>query len=143
MIAPPRKKKRLRTEKGRNERDAISHGVKDGCGDTCKMECNQKITIEQRHQINKSFWELTLDERRKWVWSNVRQIKSTRIITQVDSRRGKTFYYQLRKVLTEDDGSIVNVCKVFFLTTLGYYKRNDGVIMRIVHHLKVCHQHLI
>ena len=53
VIAPPRKKKRLRTERERNERDAISHGVKDGCGDACKMECNQKITIEQRHQIKK------------------------------------------------------------------------------------------
>ncbi|KAK3752331.1 hypothetical protein RRG08_028730 [Elysia crispata] len=29
----------------------------------CKMACNQKSTIEQRHQINKSFWELTLDEK--------------------------------------------------------------------------------
>ena len=132
VTAPPRKKKRLRTEKERNERDTISHGVKDGCGDACKMACNQKFTIEQRHQINKSFWELTLDERRKWVWSNVRQIKSKRTTTQGDSRRGKTFQYQLRKVLTEDDGSIVNVCKVFFLTTLGYNKRSDGVIMRIL-----------
>lgn len=41
-----------------------------------------------------------------------------------DSRKHNTFKYFLKN----NDGKVVHVCKVFFLTTLGYKKSNDRVL---------------
>ena len=46
-------------------------------------------------------------------------------------RRTNTFKYSLRRPF-ESGGGLKSVCKVFFLTTLGYNKASDGAVIRIL-----------
>ncbi|GFR97837.1 CAI-1 autoinducer sensor kinase/phosphatase CqsS [Elysia marginata] len=128
---PLTNKRRLRTVEERNERDAALHPVKDGCTASCKLECNKTFGCEDGKRINKEFWSLSPEERRQWIWTIVLQESKKRTTTKAGSRRSVTNQYFLRRSF-ESGGVLKCVCKVFFLTTLGYSKSSDAAVMRIL-----------
>lgn len=106
------------------------HQVLSPCNANCKKKCTQNIPEERRHAINKMFWSLSWKERRLVVHNSCKRV-------DVKRRRGKgteikknnSFEYNL----TDNNSSVKKVCKVFFLTTLGFKKNNDRVIFDILH----------
>ncbi|GFR65341.1 CAI-1 autoinducer sensor kinase/phosphatase CqsS [Elysia marginata] len=69
------------------------------------------------------------ESRRLFVWSSVKQEVSSRHVVTTDSRR--SYCYSLRRSV-ESGGGTKAVCKVLFLTTLGYVEKNDSAVMRIL-----------
>ena len=100
-----------------------SHGVLPPCN--CKRKCMNKFSEEQRAKINTEFWQLNWNERKLFVINSVRHSKVGRRTSGSQSQRSVTLHY----VLNSGTESVV-VCKVFYLTTLGYVKSNDW----FVHH---------
>ncbi|KAF2895817.1 hypothetical protein ILUMI_10358 [Ignelater luminosus] len=67
-------------------------------------------------------------ERRIYISSNVSMYNMKRRRGRENSFRTKTFKYFLKN----EDGEKLEVCKSFFLTTLGYNPKNDRVITNIM-----------
>lgn len=82
----------------------------------------------RRDCINKQFWDLQWVERRHFILSSCEKadVKRRRVKPNDNERRSLSIKYYLK----DDDDTSHEVCKSFFLTTLGYKKNND----RFVHY---------
>ena len=74
--------------------------------------------------MNDKFWRMSHYERRVFVLSAVRRKPVQRRTTQNRSCRNQSFLYSL----SSENGDEFIVCKMFFLTTLGYQYDNDSII---------------
>ena len=120
--------KRIRSEREKLERDLLSHPMKNSCLETCKKGCTKVFGNDERKQFHSQFWSLNFNERRNWMWQNIQQAPTTRPKSQ-HSRRKNTFVYRFRRS-AESGGGFQEVCKTFFLSTLGYNPKSDGAFMR-------------
>lgn len=98
--------------------------VKRGCDNTCKRKCSLKFNGEVRQSINLSYWSLDSKGRRLLVQSLLSVSEVQRKTCLNDSRRSNTIKYRFKDV----KGEFVEVCKNFFLETLGYDRKNDTII---------------
>ena len=105
--------KRMKYEQMREK-----HGVLPPCN--CKRNCISKFSDEQRHKINAEFWQLNWNERKLFVINSVRHNRVGRRTSASQSQRSVTMHYFLHNGVES-----VVVCKVFYLTTLGYPRSND------------------
>ena len=62
------------------------------------------------------------------MWHNIHQAPKARSTCQGSTRRKNTFSYRFRRS-TESAGGFQEMCKTFFLSTLGYNPKNDGAVM--------------
>ena len=110
-----------KTDDARTE-NPEKHAVLNAC--KCKRQCFVKVKEETRSSINKQFWELSYNERRKWLYSQVKQIPKKRCMVEAgkESRRKCTRSYFPRTNISDE----LSVCKVFFLNTSVY--SNDKVL---------------
>lgn len=104
------------------------HNVKPPCPASCKKQCIQNISEEQRKIINESFWSLNDKERKAYMLhhTSAKSVKQ-RTVTRFESeeyRKKVSYSYSLKDVL----GTKYGVCKTFFLTTLGYKSSNDKTL---------------
>ena len=96
---------------------------------SCKNKCNIKVNLEQRRKIHEEFWQLDANTRRNFIYHRVyRSNKNQSTIGHV-SRRDSTFAYSL---VHPESNEEISVCKVFFLTTLGFHPKNDAVVMSVM-----------
>lgn len=101
------------------------HCVKQVCGNTCSRHCCKKINEHRRTEINKEFWKLNVNEQKNFIFHSVSQQATKRKTTNcLESRRTNTCFYFLKNA----EGSKQNVCKTFFLGTLGYEGKNDRIV---------------
>lgn len=100
------------------------HSVKKGC-QSCKFKCTQFISEDERQIINKEFWSLNWKEKRAYVMSSTENTIPKR--KTEGSRKNKTFSYYYKTT----DGVRKRVCKLFYLTTLGYKKTNDWIVQSV------------
>lgn len=109
------------------------HPLLPACKDTCKRRCTQHISEDRRKSIYKEYWSLSWVDQRKFLLKMCtwKPVKRRRTLAEI-SRRKVTFYYKL----TNDRGRRIDVCKVFFLATLGYSKNNDSIVFTLFHNLK-------
>jgi len=102
------------------------------CNATCKRNCREKFSEERRQTLLDSYWAMNDKERRDWIFHNVTRREPKRItVTDAnrESRRSLTLNYHLPN---ENMGDKEVVCKLFFLTTLGYHPKNDRMITSIM-----------
>jgi len=88
--------------------------------------------MQARQIIHKQFWQLNYNERRNFMFSRIKKTQkkqSTVGLSGHVSRRDATFGYTFA---VSNSGNNVNVCKVFFLTTLRYHPKNDAVITSLM-----------
>lgn len=124
----PRKRKKLETTPAQRKAQKVAdvkekHYVKAGC-DECKKACNKKFTKTRRTIINGLYWEMSWKEKRYFVYKSTTRMGVKRRRSGDGKVRNNTFKYYL----TSKDGRQHEVCKTFFLTTLGYDKKNDRII---------------
>lgn len=118
-------KKRRKNEISVKERKMVkeeqlkqNHAVKNPC-ENCKKKCVDRINLEQRVSINLQFWNSLWSERRLFILNSCKRYEVQRRTKTADSYTKKnTFKYFLKDVNDVE----YEVCKVFFLTTLGYKK---------------------
>ena len=98
------------------------HPVREGCPLSCNWKCCESINEAERIKINEKYWNLDFEHQKRFILDRVTKSVSKR--TTVNTRRESTFQYTIRK----QTGEVLRVCKLFFLTTLGYKKTNDTVL---------------
>lgn len=101
----------------------LKHSLKVPCINTCKKKCTNSFTDDERQNINTQYWQMTFSEKRNFVSSYVTSSEVKRHRAG-ESRRNKTlrYFFKCRS------GDRVEVCKLFFLSTLGYNKNNDRIV---------------
>lgn len=102
------------------------HTVRTGCG-SCKKGCVGKLLEDQRIAINRNYWMMSWPERQIFLSASI----ST---TEVKRRRGSGMSRtrSCKYFLKNPKGEKVEICRVFFLTTLGYDRKNDRAITNVI-----------
>ncbi|KAG5861482.1 hypothetical protein JTB14_024714 [Gonioctena quinquepunctata] len=104
------------------------------CTNKCIRKCKDKITENRRQQINDEFWKMSWSEQRIFIVGQCqRQIPKKHI---ENSSTANTYFYYLKN----EEGTSAQVCKPFFLTTLGFKYNNDTVLQNA---LKNSQNHLL
>lgn len=89
--------------------------LSEACNKMKNRHCT-KFSDEERTNMFTSFWQnMTWDEKRVYVVSNIEYVPKKRSSTGENSRRSGTFNYFLRKA----DNTKFQVCKKMFLGTMG------------------------
>ncbi|KAF9411384.1 hypothetical protein HW555_009785 [Spodoptera exigua] len=99
------------------------HCVKPGCNEKCIKKCMTLLNQEDREAINKSYWDMSWQEQHAFVEAHTYVAVPKRKITSEPKRNPRRNF-----VLKKQDGTRKDVCKIFFLTTLGYLKNNDRIL---------------
>ena len=97
------------------------------CGAQCRRKCTDHISDDRRKEIWRQYWDMTYTERRTWMFHSVTSLETKRVCT-AGSRRGRTFSYRLQ----DQRGEPRRVCKMFFLSMLGYHPKNDSLVMTMM-----------
>ncbi|XP_037038548.1 uncharacterized protein LOC119076034 [Bradysia coprophila] len=87
-------------------------------------DCNKNVPQQRRLEINKEFWQMKFSDRYTFGVQTIsrKDIKQRRRNTR--AIKNNTFQYFLK----DENGEIKRVCQTFYLTTLGFSKRNDSFI---------------
>lgn len=96
------------------EKKRKGHFVKGTC--KCKKNCSGIIGKERQLEINTEFWTLDNKNQREFIQQLVFMKVVKRRTTEGNSRRLYTNSYKL----TTENGERTEVCKIFFLKTLGF-----------------------
>lgn len=112
---------RKKEKKGKKRKEY--YAVKTGCNEKCLKKCSTHFNNEDRENLNEAYWKLTWEQRRLYVQSRIAVAVPKRKYTSEPKRKPRRSFR-----LTARDGGSVEVCKHFFLTTLGYNKNNDKVL---------------
>ncbi|XP_030748954.1 uncharacterized protein LOC115885491 [Sitophilus oryzae] len=125
-----KRKKFCKTVAERNadklEKVKTKHTVRTGCG-PCKKGCVGKIVEDQRISINRDYWMMSWQERQIFLSATISTMEVKRRRGSGMSRTRSCKYF-----LKNANGEKVEICKVFFLTTLGYDRKNDRAITNII-----------
>lgn len=110
-------------------RNTEKHPLKKPCN--CKQKCFEKILADRRILIHKQYWEFTRKDQEAFVFSSCEKRQKKRVMAKDDgsrSRKTYTFHYRL----TDENDVAHPVCKVFYLSTLGYDYKNESIITNVV-----------
>lgn len=102
--------------------------MREPYGAKCRRRCTDHISEERRREIWSQYWEMTYTERRSWMFYSVTPMPTKRITTGPESRRGRSFIYRLQN----QKGEPRQVCKMFFLSSLGYHPKNDSLVISMM-----------
>lgn len=97
------------------------HAMLSSC--KCRRQCSDKITEDRRHTIWGSYWKLDYQQRHDWLFNHIKETDK--------KQASKGWGEKSRRVNTRSwhmEG--IEVCKVFFLHTLGY--SSDSVISHLL-----------
>lgn len=111
------------SEKNRIIRGKQKHPMRPGCKETCQKSCHSFFTTEDRRNIWTEFWSMSYNDRKQFIRNNVIEHDKKRQTTE-NSRRHKSRTFKFK----DSSGSKKQVCKVFFLETLGHKSKNDQII---------------
>ncbi|KAF0690079.1 Uncharacterized protein FWK35_00037667, partial [Aphis craccivora] len=129
-----RKRKKYNTSpKTRKEKKIelmkYKHTILPGCEhDKCRNKCTQKITENRRIEINKQYWEMNWSERKSYILNTCERFDVKSHKNNENCKRLNS----LKLFLYDEFDVRMQVCKPFFLTTLGFKKTNDRVLNVLV-----------
>ncbi|XP_022160539.1 uncharacterized protein LOC111026717 [Myzus persicae] len=107
------------------EQQKKNHVVQLGCDrETCRLKCILNIIENRRKDINYQYWEMNWQDRRSFVHSTCESSETNKNSKNEITKRKNVFKF----FLTNSDGLRIQVCKPFFLSTLGFKKTNDRVL---------------
>lgn len=111
-------------KKAKKDEKRKEYNVKPPCSDNCRRQCIAHIPENRRIQINDEFWNLSWNEQRQFILNNTQRLNVKRH-TNIDfAVRKNTFTYHMKN----ESGTTFQICKPFFLTTLGFKPSNDKVV---------------
>lgn len=112
------RKRRSTDDKKKNNQD--THPLRPPC--ECRRGCISKITQLRRIQIWLEFWNLKYDDRKQMIHQLVHSAKKKTVTSQTSSRQQTLTYHHIN-----DSGEHMQVCKKFFLATIGYGPKSSVV----------------
>lgn len=98
------------------------HQLRPPCK-ACRRNCTSKFTELHRQRLNDEFWALDFSGRRQFAKNHIS-------CGPIDRRTGRTErrLYSFNYFLKNEKYELIKVCRMFFLTTLGYAKNNSTLI---------------
>ena len=118
---------RCRTKLQQNAYARTNHPMRDPCVG-CKYDCSHNFDNSRRSAIWSSFWSQDYVGRKNWIYHTVERKPKKRKTAGDRSKRQLSFVYYL----CNDDGVKIQVCKTFFLSTLGFHSKNDRFITTVM-----------
>lgn len=94
----------------------------------CVMECRNKVGLDERRILNAEYWKAKPDARKRIIREHVKreQVKRRRVDPNSEYRKIYSYTYQL-----QDAQQVVhNVCRTFFLNTIGFEQSSSNTITR-------------
>ncbi|RUS68512.1 hypothetical protein EGW08_023726 [Elysia chlorotica] len=117
-------------ERAEKQRKKIAqYMVKPGCINSCKRvkKCGDSYSEEDRLNVNKYFWSLDYSGRKSFIIERVNKCEvKRRRISQEENKKNASMKYTLKG----KDGTVLEVCKSFFLGTLGLAPNNDTIVRK-------------
>lgn len=102
---------------------------------SCKRNCSEEITEEDRIINHKTYWSnKDIKGRNHFITTHVKAepVKRRRSRNNDENKddpiRNATYTYELFKKISDNQSKTVVVCRTFFLATLGYKSNNGNVI---------------
>ncbi|XP_051947116.1 uncharacterized protein LOC127618595 [Xyrauchen texanus] len=103
--------------------------MREPCGQKCRRKCSEKFSEEWRKKIWVMYWNMDYTEKRAFMFCNITQLPTARLfVPKGTSRRSRSFVYRLKN----EDQVPQQVCKNFFLATLGYHPTNDSLVLSVM-----------
>lgn len=104
--------------------------LKEACRATCPRKCSISFSSDDRLGINKQFWAKSPSEQLQFMADYVTRKETTRKTKGklAHSRRTYTNEYHFKKA-SEHGGGLHQVCKRFFLATLGFKGDNSARVL--------------
>lgn len=119
--------KSLETRRQENKEKKLQlFNVKEPCENRCPKKCAENIINEERQQINKNYVSLGDLEKKRFILANTIQADPNK--KNATSSKSRTIQYFFQN----NNGERKQVCKIFFLTTLGYNKKNDRFVLQAI-----------
>ena len=118
---------RRRTKLQQKAYAKTNHPMHDPC-EGCKYDCSHNFDNSRRSAIWSSFWSQDYVGRKNWIFHTVERKPKKRKTAGDRSKRQFSFTYYL----CNDDGVKIQVCKTFFLSTLGFHSKNDRFITTVM-----------
>lgn len=119
----------IRDEATKKAKSKAKHVVRKGCDGQCKKKCSEHFSEEERKAINDLFWTEDWVEQKKFIQRHVVKGECARRVSKATKIVKKhTFKFSLRTA----EGEYKNVCKQFFLTTLGFSRNNDSAVRTVM-----------
>ncbi|KAL2089719.1 hypothetical protein ACEWY4_014407 [Coilia grayii] len=101
--------------------------MREPCGIKCRRQCTRKIPEDRRREIWSEYWDMSYGDKRSFVFYSVSQVQKAKAFAN-PSRRSRSFIYRLK----DADEIPRQVCKMFFLSTLGYHPANDSLVFSVM-----------
>ncbi|XP_019896474.3 uncharacterized protein LOC105027458 isoform X2 [Esox lucius] len=103
--------------------------IREPCGPKCRRKCSEKFSVDRRREIWDKYWDRPYTEKRSFMFYSVSQVPTAKVCGDgKSSRRGRSFIYRLK-----DEFQVPQqVCKHFFLATLGYHPTNDSLVLSVM-----------
>lgn len=92
----------------------------------CTKQCTFNISHDRRKEILDAYWSRNFHERKSWIFSSISKAATKK--GSRTSRRKMTYSYHFK----DENGQPHEVCKLFFIATLGYHPKNDRFITTAV-----------
>ncbi|KAK5915999.1 hypothetical protein CesoFtcFv8_001541 [Champsocephalus esox] len=103
--------------------------IRQPCGPKCRRKCSEKCSEDRRRDIWGKYWDMPYPEKRSFMFHGVCQVPTAKVCGDgKPSRRGRSFIYRLK----DEDQVPQQVCKLFFLSTLGYHPTNDSLVLSVM-----------
>ncbi|XP_039282015.1 uncharacterized protein LOC120350888 [Nilaparvata lugens] len=133
----PRKRRKfeksvLQRKVEKNNELKNKHKVREGCLESCRLQCRKNISEEDRVNINSQFWDLAYAERKSFVLNMCERLSVKRRTSGCDIEERESRKNTYKYFLKNSEGQTKQVCKSFFLTTLGYEKKNDRFVFDVL-----------
>ena len=125
-----KKSTQTKDEKMQAKKKALveKHSVLPGCEETCRKKCVTVFSEERRAQINSEYWNLSWGDRRNFIKQLCSRSEVKRRIPNSSEYKKNTFFYFFQT----PKGDFHEVCKVFFLATLGFKSNNSKVVGNVL-----------
>uniref|UniRef100_A0A0A9WCS5 Uncharacterized protein n=2 Tax=Lygus hesperus TaxID=30085 RepID=A0A0A9WCS5_LYGHE len=104
-----------------------SHPVRPPCTEKCLKGCTKKISEERRTEINSEFWLLNFVGRSSYVLSHTEALDTKNKLKNINCVKSSYYKYFLK-----EKGKLEEVCRTFFLTTLGFTPTNNTLLKRVL-----------
>ncbi|XP_005103395.1 uncharacterized protein LOC101845632 [Aplysia californica] len=106
-----------------NKRMKEEHPIRPGC--SCDRECFSKIDDERRKEIHNLFWSLSdYPKREQWILKQRVLVRQTTISLNPRHTKEMQCYF-----LPDKSGKQIRVCRLHFMSTLGFGIDDDGTSM--------------
>lgn len=112
----------------RKKKNMAKNPMKEPCHNLCKKMCSLAFTEKERQDMHSFYWSLDREQQGIYIKNLVEPEECGKVSKkEPKKKRSVTYRYKFSKGDTK-----VEVCKTFFLCTLGFDKKNDRRVLDVL-----------